>query len=198
MLKEKYLLFLQEHFPEFYNPQYKTYKLKDKLLKKFGNKLQFWQPNYKSELVYSSNVHQGQAIEVAFEVAVSESKRIEGAALILRRAILDGQRGAPEMPWPPTKEFLLGENIKVPKLLQEFLSLIVGGSKAAETTEIPVRSISQDLCKAATKGKWMMPKHLLLGMTLRHLTGSAEIVTILHRFGHCASYSCLLELETAV
>lgn len=28
MLKEKYLLFLQEQFPEFYNPQYKTYKLK--------------------------------------------------------------------------------------------------------------------------------------------------------------------------
>ena len=43
-----------------------------------------------------------------------------------------------------------------------------------------------------------MPKHVLLGMTLRHLTGSAEIVFLVHRFGHCASYTCLLELKTAM
>ena len=43
-----------------------------------------------------------------------------------------------------------------------------------------------------------MPKHLLLGMTIRHMTGSAEIITILNRFGHCSSYSALLELETAM
>ena len=42
-----------------------------------------------------------------------------------------------------------------------------------------------------------MPKHLLLGMTLRHLTGSAEILTLINRFGHCASYSRVLELEIA-
>ena len=43
-----------------------------------------------------------------------------------------------------------------------------------------------------------MPKHLLLGLTLRHLIGSAEVVTLINRFGHYASYSILLELETAM
>ena len=43
-----------------------------------------------------------------------------------------------------------------------------------------------------------MSKHLLLGMSVRHLTGSAELITVLNRFGHCASYSVLLELETAL
>lgn len=43
-----------------------------------------------------------------------------------------------------------------------------------------------------------MPKHLLLGMTLRHMTGSAEILTLLNHFGHCQSYSQVLELETAM
>ena len=43
-----------------------------------------------------------------------------------------------------------------------------------------------------------MPKRLLLGMTLRHLTGSAGIVTLINRFGHCASYSRVLQLETAM
>ena len=43
-----------------------------------------------------------------------------------------------------------------------------------------------------------MHKHSLLGMSVRHLTGSAELVTFLNRFGHCTSYSVLLELETAM
>ena len=40
-----------------------------------------------------------------------------------------------------------------------------------------------------------MPKHILLAMTVHHLTGSAEI---LNRFGHCQPYSRTLELETAM
>ena len=43
-----------------------------------------------------------------------------------------------------------------------------------------------------------MPKHLTLPMTARHLTGNAEVVTILNRYGHGQSYSWTLELETAM
>jgi hypothetical protein len=43
-----------------------------------------------------------------------------------------------------------------------------------------------------------MPKHLLLSTAMHHLTGSAMIVTILNRYGHCQSYSQTLELETAM
>ena len=49
-----------------------------------------------------------------------------------------------------------------------------------------------------TNGQWAIHKHLLLGMSVTHLTGSAELITVLNRFGHCASYSVLLELETAM
>ena len=44
----------------------------------------------------------------------------------------------------------------------------------------------------------MTPKHLLLGMSLRHITGSSKVVTFLDRLGHCVSHSTLLELETAM
>ena len=43
-----------------------------------------------------------------------------------------------------------------------------------------------------------MPKHLTLPMTVRHLTGNAEVATILNRYGHGQSYSRTLELETAM
>ena len=49
-----------------------------------------------------------------------------------------------------------------------------------------------------TNGQWAMPNHLLLEMSVRHLTGSAELITVLNRFGHSASYSVLLEQETAM
>ncbi|GFR97961.1 hypothetical protein ElyMa_002758700 [Elysia marginata] len=56
MLKENYLTYLQSRHPQEYNPKYKTYKLKQKLQKHFGEKIQFWQPSYRSELVYSNEV----------------------------------------------------------------------------------------------------------------------------------------------
>ena len=39
---------------------------------------------------------------------------------------------------------------------------------------------------------------MLLAMTVHHLTGSAEIISILNRYGHCQSYYRTLELETAM
>ena len=115
-------------------------------MKRFGSSIQFWQPNYKSELVYSSDVSKGEAIEVAFEVAASETKRLQEVAPILRRAI----------------QVALAE------------------------------------AEAATNRKWTPPKYLLLGITLLHLTGSAEVITLVNRFGHCASYPRVIELETAM
>ncbi|GFR70311.1 hypothetical protein ElyMa_002069900 [Elysia marginata] len=58
--------------------------------------------------------------------------------------------------------------------------------------------MAEDICYNVTFGQWKMPKHLLLGMTVRHLTGSFQVIliNILNRFGHCASHSALLELET--
>ena len=41
MLHERYLSFLQEHSPEYYNADYKTDKVKEKLYKHFGDKIKF-------------------------------------------------------------------------------------------------------------------------------------------------------------
>ena len=74
MLRDKCLQYMQDHTPAFYNPNHKTDKLKEKLCRKFGDKLQFWQPNYRGELVYSSGLAIGDAVGAAFEAATSESK----------------------------------------------------------------------------------------------------------------------------
>ena len=42
------------------------------------------------------------------------------------------------------------------------------------------------------------PKHIALPLTLKHITGSTQAVTLLNRFGHGMSESQLLECETAM
>ena len=168
-------------------------------MKRFGSSIQFWQPNYRSEFAYSYDIKKGEAVEVAFEAAASEYKRLEEAASILRRAIQSAYIESEEMPWPQSADFLVSDNVLPPSCLQEFLAcLLAVKNDSSERRERLATSFAQDICKAVTNGQCMMPKHLLLGMTLRHLTGSAEIVTLVNRFGHCASYSRVLELETSM
>ena len=78
----------------------------------------------------------------------------------------------------------------IPEMLLHLLSVLIDGQSKG--------SLSQDICHSVTRGQWTMPKHFMLGMTVRHITGSAEMITMLNRFGHCSSYSILLELETAM
>jgi len=200
-VREEYLNYMQEHSPEFYNPHHKTQKLKDKIVRHFGSAIQFWQPNVKSELLYSSDVSAGAAIELAFESATSEDKLLQDAAMTLRRNILHAHTTAAEMPWPPSADYLSAGVVLPPTALTDFLSRVITGkpvTAASQRASWIVSSLSEDICAATTNGKWKQPKHLLMGMTLRHLTGSAQVITLINRFGHCSSYSHLLELENAM
>ena len=60
-----------------------------------------------------------------------------------------------------------------------------------------IRSIAQDMCYATLDGKWKTAKHTSIAITLHHLTGSAKLITLLNRYGHCCSYFYVLECETA-
>ena len=57
-------------------------------------------------------------------------------------------------------------------------------------------SVAQDICFTVPHGERVMPKHLLLPITVRHLTGCAELLTILNHFDHCHSYTKNFGVET--
>ena len=61
-----------------------------------------------------------------------------------------------------------------------------------------VLSLAQDLIHCVSGGRIKTPKHVTLPLTIKSLTGNAELVTILNRFGHALSYSQIEELETAL
>jgi len=129
------------------------------------------------------------------------SKTLEEASLILRRYICCAHANAEEMPWPPSVEYLQTISQKLPVLLLDFLSLLIAGEKFASASpkfERLSNSVAQDLCSAATTGKWKMLKYLQLATTLRALGSGAKLQTVLNRYGHCITHSGSLELETAI
>ena len=106
MIQERYLSFILEKHPRFYNEKYKAYKLKDKLCKYFGKKLSFWQPRKKTDLVYAADI-EGEAVEAAFEFAASDERRLIETAMIIRRIINENRQESEPMPWPPSAAWLL-------------------------------------------------------------------------------------------
>lgn len=202
-LRELYLQHIQVNAPQFHNPDHKMQKLKEKIQRNFGDHVQFWRPNNKSELLYSSCVSTGEAVEAAFDAATSEDQLLRDAALVLHRHIIAEKNASPEMPWPPTADYLNSDVIGAPAIVSSFIARVITGSKLNTVTpsnrvDRVAKSISEDLSTAATGWRWTMPKHLLLGMAVRHLTGSVKVGTLLNRLGHCCSYSQLLDLENAM
>ena len=61
-----------------------------------------------------------------------------------------------------------------------------------------ILSVAQDLIFISSKGAEQPPKHIGLAMTVRHMTGSKEIVRILNHYGHSISYDELEQLDTAI
>jgi len=139
-------------------------------------------------------------VEAAFEAVASESRLLEKAASFLDNKIQAAWRESPEISWPPRVSDVLTSNISKPKVLQNFLCVAVSGCRSSHNahTERLCSSTAADICVASTQGKWALPKHILLGMSLQHLTGSATVITMINRYGHCQSYSKLLEVETAI
>ena len=146
--------------------------------------------NYRSELVYSRCIQSGYAVEVVFQAAASESRRLEEAAMFLRRTIIAAEREAYDMSWPPPPGNELKEWNLPPTQVLQFLSTLLSGNQTRRGL-----SIGRDIVYAVTRGRWMTPKHIMLGMSVWHLTGRLDIITILNRFGHC---SRLLEILTAI
>ena len=105
----------------------------------------------------------------------------------------------PPLPWPPSSTYLLSKQKDIPPLLLIFTKALLSSKRNSTfRSERLTHSICHDICYNLTNGQWKTPKHLLLGMSLRLITGSSKVVTFLNCLGHCVSRSTLLELETAM
>lgn len=120
------------------------------------------------------------------------------AALLLRKSILKIEKK--KLPQDVTATHLLEGEASIPPELINFYSTLIAGS-SQKRKENPkcirqVESYCEDIVYAIHNGQVKMSKHIVLGITLKSLTSSRKIVDIIHRYGHCISYSGVEELET--
>lgn len=113
----------------------------------------------------------------------------------------------PTMPWPPSSEDLDSESTIVPDLLYNMMPWILSSQSDYSVERVSnlspnvhriVLSLCQDLIHAVSRGRIKTPKHVVLPMTVKSLTGNVELITILNRFGHGLSYSQIEEAETGL
>lgn len=221
-LLAKFVCHLKEYGVEV--SEYRSSKLKQRLTTTFGAMLEYQRPTIQSqsELVFSARVKKGQIVETLVkkddesrleEIEVEEESEPENnivyqvyhASKKVRALLLDVKQ---TMSWPPNPEDLESETNTVPDLLYNMLAWILTSeaeySIDKRVANLPshvhrwVLSIGEDLVHCANRGRVKTPKHVLLPMAVKSLTGNAEVVTLLNRFGHGLSYSQIEELETAI
>lgn len=56
----------------------------------------------------------------------------------------------------------------------------------------------QDLIHCASHARIKLPKHISLAMSIKHLTRSKQLISLLNRMGHCSSYEETEEVETSL
>lgn len=154
-----------------------------------------------------TNQAQSQNPEVNPVSLYDQFSRLYTSALFLRNVLAKTPKSCGA--WPPTAKSMENDAIKnfVPYELFNFLAWSVGATDAVTLqeyasvdgdTQNKLFSIAQDLVYLSSKGRKDVPKHMALGMTIRHLTGSSELIGIMNGLGHTVSHSKLLVYDTAL
>lgn len=221
-LLDQYIFYLSEDEVDVRN--YRSSKLKSRLTKYFGESLSFQQPINKSqsEIVYSTHVTTGEVVETLMNTCGPDSdnegmdsevesceqadetfQNVYHTAKMICTSVNEMKT---RMPWPPTAEDLDCDDIIVPDLLYNMLAWICSTSEYSNTRVCDVApdvhrviiSLAHDFIHTVSRGRIKTPKHVTLPLTVKSLTGNAELITILNRLGHGLSYSQVEELETAL
>lgn len=197
-------------------------RLKKMLISHYGDRIGFQNQlnRSKSQLVYSTRVTVGQAVQTVQQLNESlndsaiesemEYQKLSTEETVLHQAamILHSELTATEglKSWPPEAEDVTEEKAEamLPSKLKRFLQWVTNGesettvSKDSENLNRKILSVGQDLLYITSRGRALTPKHLALANSLNQTGHSKLMMNIVNRLGHCISHDQLLRINTAV
>ena len=99
--------------------------------------------------------------------------------------------------WPPTEREILSAKYITPPLAEAFLSTLLTscGSKSSRLTQI-ISSLAQDLTYNASFGRKKVQKHVQLGVCVKRMSGSVDLIRWLNCLGHTVSYEEINSIKT--
>ena len=130
--------------------------------------------------IYNSTISTAEAISCAYNLGTRD--QLQDAAVTPHSIITKAFRESKELSWPPTSQDVNCERIKkiLPPYVVKFFNMLLTGTldingETCEQTQRVKYSITQDVCRDVTSGRWKLPKHILICATLRHLYLSKQV-----------------------
>ena len=169
--------------------------MENKSLKRFRDKFCVIKGSPRQEnIIFNKTL----SISDAFHKENSTVCSIRRCTLVYCKIILSSK--SKKLPENLAIDSVLHGTINVPPKLNQFFQHLICGPdlRKAKTKakQLGIHSISQDVTFAAASVRKLPSKHLKLGVALISLTGSGKTVEILNRYGLCANYLVVKEIET--
>ena len=199
---------------------YRAERLKVRLKRHFKDKINFHATSNQSqpELIHCTAVRLQDTIEkIASTHQLYQEETVESElnmpadsyeytsvniAMELRSTV----RAVKGITWPniDTNDISeeMEERIVPPELYQFLCTLMMGEStenvKKDSAGHRRVLSTAQDIIFAASNSRCKTPKHVGLAVSVKHLTGSRQVIDLIHSQGHSISYDDLCRTESAI
>ena len=176
-----------------------TRMVKSLLINVFGDKISFVQKKIgTAEFVFATENDNNDRNEqnLMFMTDVEKVKKI--AAMIKNEITTFYDDNPIFSDWPTPEDEIKADIITLPPLLSSLISTLLTneGSNSSRCTRL-VRSLSQDVIYACSRGKLKTVKHTQLGFITKRKTGSKFLINCLNRLGHCLNYDDINKLETS-
>ncbi|CAB4005386.1 Hypothetical predicted protein [Paramuricea clavata] len=204
---------------------YTKQKLKARLVAHYKEDIMFHQPPQQSkpEIVYSSSISLVDIINAAINspppdttsciskekmnASTSEFFDIYAVATQVRQEVMKC-KGIDINPLDISDLNLDIAKELLPQNLYWLLRWIITGQQYSDRTssssaripadERKIIMVAQDIVHCASHARAKLPKHGARAMSVKHITGSKQLVTLLNRMGHCSSYMEIEQVETGL
>lgn len=179
---------------------YRVDNLESKIINAFGNRITIESSigMHIKKIVYQCNVDTSRLASEIAMLKVNQNNRYKDVAYDLRNCItsLESKKLLEDL----TVEDVIRGECNIPEELFNFVCDLVQGPdirrKNSSEDLVKIKSICSDLIYIVSKGRVKPSKHLALGLTMKSMTRSTKVFTILNRYGHTIGYNLGEEIKT--
>ena len=192
-------VYFDEGGDEIKSQRFNVQNLAKKLRKNFEESdLKIQADSARKIIVWHGDLTYSSALNIAKQHSQIADNSIWGCAMKLRKEILSIQPKPLEEPLNAQK--VLAGEVEPPDSLKEFFTTLYGGNSSGLSArkERFVDSSAADVMYACSGEKFLPGKHLSLGLTVKSITGSKNAVTLLNKFGHCASNEKIRRIDIGI
>ncbi|CAH0687786.1 unnamed protein product [Spodoptera exigua] len=179
---------------------YRSETLQKKLIRKFGDRITIEASTAirNKKIVYKTDMDVSVMANNFKLLETKNDYEFENVAYYLRSCIKNID--AHPLPRNVTADDIIRGECDIPEQLFDFMRNVIQGPNISDENsdklKVKITSICSDIIYAVTRGTCKPAKSLTLGLAMKSLTNSRQVITILNRYGHTIGYNLAEELET--